>query len=105
MKKLKTSALAGILAISTSFAAPSYADAIGCTSDGSTAAEIAALEQVIAALQQWISNRTPADPNYATQTSHLSTVQGMLAITIAGNTSTSKPPFSMYACKLDVSPA
>jgi len=102
MKKFQTTALAGIFALSTSFGSIAHADSIGCTSDGSTAQEIAALEQVIAALQQWISNRTPADPNYATQTSHLSTVQGMLAMT---RTAATKPPFSMFACKIDVSPA
>jgi len=105
MKKFQTTALAGIFALSTSFGSIAHADSIGCTSDGSTAQEIAALEQVIAALQQWISNRTPADPNYATQTSQLTRVEGMLAMTVASGSRGSKPPFSMFACKIDVSPA
>lgn len=104
MSIFKRIAVAGVFAISTGLGSSASADAIGCTSDGTTAQEIAALEQVIAALEQWISNRTPADPNYATITSYLTTVEEQLAITIAGKRGI-KLPFSIEACAFDVSPA
>jgi len=104
MKKFKTYTLAGVVALSMSAASSSYADSVGCTSDGSTAGEVAALEEVIAALEQWISERTPADPNWVTLTGHLATVESMLDKVLARGQG-SKPPYSTYACALDVSPA
>jgi len=106
MKKFQTTALAGIFALSTSFGSIAHADSIGCTSDGSTAQKIAALEQVKAALEQWISNRTPADPNYLQITGNLTNVQGKLDLMYGGYTPDgSKPLFSPYFCGIDVSPA
>jgi len=85
MKKFQSIAFAGIFALSTSFGSTAHADTIGCASYASTTDEvIIQLEQVIAALQQWISNRTPADPNYAALTNNLRTAQNNLDYVLAG---------------------
>lgn len=107
MRNFKAIATAGVFALSTSLASSAYADTIGCASFASNSDEvIEQLEDVIAALEQWISERTPADPNYAALTGHLMTAQDNLDRMLNGTAGSKLPAmYSYFACNLDVSPA
>lgn len=108
MNTIKTFAAAGLLAVSTSFGATAHADTLGCSTPftTNTAEAINLLQQAVAALENWLSNRTPADPNYATVSADLGTAQNYLTNLLNGTSGSKGPiPASAFACSTDVSPA
>lgn len=100
MKKFKTCALAGIFALSASFASTAQADTVGCDSYGSYSSyEASHWEQVIAELQEWLSTHSRWDPYYYTKTSYLLLAQHKLDYIKSSYTRKRH-----HHCKVDVSP-